>query len=110
MGIILNLLVNTVAILVAAYILPDVRIESLGVAIVVAIVLGVLNTFVKPILKILTFPITIITLGLFLFVINTALVLAVAYLVPGFEITTLLSAFLFSVIVSFVSSFLSKLS
>lgn len=110
MAIILNLMISTVAVLVATYLLPDVKVESLAVAFVVAIVLGVLNTFVKPVLKVLTLPITVLTLGLFLLVLNTVLVMLVDYVVPGFEIGTVLSAFLFSVIVSFVGSFLNKLS
>lgn len=110
MKIILNLLISTLAVLVATYILPDVQVSTLGTAFIVALVLGVLNTFVKPILKILTLPITVITLGLFLVVINVALVLLAEYLVPGFEIANLLSAFLFSIIVSIIGSFLSKLT
>lgn len=110
MGIIVNLLVSTVSVLVAAYILPEVHVESLAVAFIVAIVLGVLNTFVKPILKILTFPITLLTLGLFLVVINVVLVLLADFIIPGFSVGSYLSAFLFSLVVSFVSSFLSKLA
>lgn len=106
----MHLLISTAAVLIATYILPEVKVESLTIAFVVAIVLGVLNTFVKPILKVLTFPITVVTLGLFLLVINTVIVLAVEYLVPGFAVGSFLSAFLFSVIVSFVSAFLTKLS
>ena len=103
-------MVSTIAVLVATYLLPDVKVSNLSVAVVVAIVLGVLNTFVKPILKVLTLPITVLTLGLFLLVLNTVLVMFVAYVVSGFEIGTVLSAFLFSIIVSLVGSFLNKLS
>ena len=110
MGIIANLLVSTASVMSAAYILPDVQVQSLSVAFIVAITLGVLNTFVKPVLKILTLPITILTLGLFSIVINIGMVMLAEALVPGFEVLTILSAFLFSLIVSLVSSFLGKLS
>lgn len=110
MGIIVNLLVSTVSVLIAAYLLPEVYVESLAVAFVVAIVLGVLNVFVKPILKILTLPITVLTLGLFLIVINVLLVLLADFIIPGFSVGSYLSAFLFSLVVSLISSFLSKLA
>ena len=70
----------------------------------------ILNMFVKPILSILTLPITIITLGLFSFVINVALLYLAAYLVPGFFIEGILAALLFGLAVSFISSFLNMLA
>jgi putative membrane protein len=76
----------------------------------VAIVLGVLNVFLKPLLVILTLPVTILTLGLFSFVINIALVYLAAYVVPGFEISGILAALLFGLLVSLISSFLNILA
>lgn len=104
------LLINSVAIMIASYILPGVDVDSYITVIIVAIVLGVINTFIKPIILFLTLPITLVTLGLFTFVINALLVLGTSYLVQGFTVDNFLWALLFSLIVSLVSSFLSQLS
>ncbi|OGC69603.1 hypothetical protein A2415_03450 [candidate division WWE3 bacterium RIFOXYC1_FULL_39_7] len=106
MKLLFNLILNTVSVLVAAYILPGVDVASYLTAAVVAIVLGTLNTFVKPILVFLTLPITFITLGLFTLVINAVLVLLVAMLVPGFVVVSFWYALLFSIVVSLIGSFL----
>lgn len=79
---------------------------SFWTAIVVAIVLGIVNALLKPLLILLTLPVTILTLGLFLFVINAALVLLVAKLVPGFEVRGFWWAMLFSLVVSIIGAFL----
>ena len=68
--ILIHWLVTTIAILVAAYIIPGIRIDSLGAALIGAAILGILNAVLQPILVILTLPITLLTLGLFLFVVN----------------------------------------
>lgn len=110
MNLIVRILIQTVAVLIAAYILPGVEIDSFLTMLIVAIVLGIVNAFLKPILILLTLPITIITLGLFIFVINAFLVLLVSMVVPGFYVDGFLWALLFSVIVSLVSTFLGSLS
>ncbi|RJR27856.1 phage holin family protein [candidate division WWE3 bacterium] len=110
MRLLLNLLLNTLAVFSAAYILPGVEVETFITAAIVAVVLGTLNTFVKPILVFLTLPITFLTLGLFTLVINAILVIIAAELVPGFDVTSFLNALLFSVIVSLFGSFLGMLS
>lgn len=84
--------------------------DSFFTAFLVAVVLGVLNVFVKPIVVLLTLPLTIITLGLFTFFINVGLILFAGYLVPGFEISSFLAALLFGLVVSLVSSFLNELA
>lgn len=101
-----KLLLNTLAVLVAAYVVPGVQISGFFAALVVAIVLSLLNTFVKPILVLLTLPITILTLGLFVLVINTLIVFFASSLVPGFAVSSFLSALLFSLVLSLVSSVL----
>ena len=108
MKLLLNLLINTVSVYVAAYIVPGVKTDLLGAAIA-SVVLGVLNTFLKPILLLLTLPITILTLGLFALVLNTIIVLLVSVLVPGFVVDSFLSAFLFGILLSLVSFFLNRL-
>ncbi len=110
MNVLINIIINAIAVVVAAYVLPGVQVETFTIAIVVAILLSILNTFVKPILVFLTFPITILTLGLFIFVINALLILFVSNLVPGFKVHSFWSALLFSLILSLVSSFLHALA
>ncbi len=110
MNIIVRVLIQTVAIFIAAYILPGVEVDSLTTTLIVAIVLGVINVFLKPILVLLTLPITLVTFGLFIFVINALLVLLVSSLVSGFYVDGFLWALLFSIIVSLVSAFLESLS
>lgn len=96
--------------MVASYLIPGVEVNSFFTAFIVAIVLGVLNIFVKPILILLTLPISILTLGLFTFVINVGLILFAGYLVDGFDISSFLAALLFGLVMSLVSSFLNSLT
>lgn len=110
MRLLIRLLANALAVFIAAYVLPGVAVDGPLTALIVAVVLGVVNTFLKPILVILTLPITFVTLGLFLLVINGALVLLVGELVPGFVVDGFLWALLFSLVVSLVGSFLNALA
>lgn len=100
---------TAVAVLFAAYILRGVHIDSTLTALLVAVVLGLLNSFIKPILIVLTIPITLVTLGLFLLVINIIIVKWVAGLVPGFTVDSWWSALVFSLVVSVVSSVIEGL-
>lgn len=102
---IIKLLLMTVAVLVAAQILPGIQVDSYMTALVVAVVLGVLNAFVKPILVFLTLPITLVTMGLFLLVINVSLVMFTAYLVPGLTVASWLWALAFSIVLWLISWF-----
>ena len=86
MKIILKMLLTAVAVLVLSNLLPGITVVNYTTAIVVAIVLGLLRVFVRPLLIILTIPITIITLGLFLFVINAIIIHLAGYFVEGFEV------------------------
>ena len=89
MNLILHLFVNTLAVLTGSYLLKGVKVDNVITAVVVAIVLGLVNTFIKPILVLLTFPITILTLGLFLLVINALMILLTAHLVSGFRVESI---------------------
>ncbi len=109
MQILIKVLVNGLAVFATAYILPGVHVQSFVTAIIVGIVLGILNTFLKPILVILTLPITVVTLGLFYFVLNALLILLVSEVVPGFTVVSFWWALLFSLVISIVSWFLSSL-
>ena len=95
---------TAVAVLFAAYVLKGVQVDSSVTALLVALVLGLLNSFIKPILILFTIPFTILTLGLFLLVINIVIIKWAAALVPGFTVDGWLSALMFSLLVSFVSS------
>ncbi len=110
MGIIINLILITLAVAVSSYITPGITLEGWFPALAAAVVLGILNTFLKPALVILTLPISIITLGLFLLVINAAIVLLASKIVPGFKVDGFWSALLFSVILSAVSYLINSLA
>ena len=105
-----NLIVNTLAVLITAFILPGVVVNSFLTALAVAVVLGVANMVLKPILILLTIPLYVLTLGFFAFIVNALIVLLVNKLVPGFEVKNIWWALLFSVILSLVTSFLFSIS
>ena len=110
MNFISQLIISALAVIVTSLLLPGVHIDSVWTAILVAAVLAFLNTIVKPILVILTIPITILTLGIFLLVINAGLILLTSKLVHGFVIDGFWTALLFSIILSFINSVFTKLS
>lgn len=105
-----NLIVSVLAVIISAYILPGVKVDGFLTAIVVAVILGAVNMFIKPILLLLTLPLNILTLGLFTFVINAFLILLVSNLVPGFKVSGFLWALIFSLVLSIVSAFLNSLA
>lgn len=108
MGIIINLLVSGAAVFIAGYLLPGVHVDSFVTAVIVAVVLGIVNAILKPILLLLTLPINLITLGLFTFVINAVLVLLVSKIVPGFTVASFWWALIFSLVLSIVNGFLHR--
>jgi len=110
MDIIINLFIKSLAVLIAAYLLPGVRLDSFVTAVLVAVVLGIANTVIKPIILILTLPVNIMTLGLFTLVINGLMVVLTASIVPGFKIDGLGQAMLFSIVLFIVNWFLNKAS
>ncbi len=95
-------LISTLAILVAAYVVPGVVVTPQS-ALIAAVVLGALNLFIRPVVLFFTLPITILTLGLFSLVINALLVLLVSALVPGFLVTGFWPAFFFALALSVVN-------
>lgn len=102
-GFFLRLLITVVSLWIASAIVPGIEITDTGTMILAAILLGFVNAIVRPVLIILTFPFTIVTLGLFLFVINAAMLGLVASLLDGFMISGFFSALLGSLIISIVS-------
>lgn len=101
---IVKLFLYGVAVLITAYLLPGVNVENFWIALVVAVVLMALNTFVKPIISILTFPINFLTLGLFGFIVNIVIVLITDWIVPGFALENFLWAALFSIVLSVIKT------
>ncbi|WP_417872123.1 phage holin family protein [Xanthomarina gelatinilytica] len=106
MNLIIRVLLTAIAVVLLAKLLPGVAVEGFTSAIVVAIVIGLLNVFVKPILVILTLPITVVTLGLFLLVINAGIILLADNFIDGFTVTGFWVALLFSLLLSFLQSIL----
>lgn len=103
---ILKLLLTAVAVVILSKILPGVAVDGYVSAIIVAVVLGILRVIVKPILVILTLPVTIVTLGLFLLVINAIIILLADYFIDGFAVNSIWWAIIFSVLLSFLQSIL----
>lgn len=110
MQVLVRWLTSALVILTAAYLLPGVHVQSFMTALVIAVVLGIINAILRPILIILTLPITIITFGLFLLIINALLVMFTTYIVPGFRVDSFWWALLFGLIVSVFNAFVSMLS
>ncbi len=95
--------VNTVAVLIAAYLIPNISVANWWVAMWLVVLLGLINAIIKPILIILTLPINILTLGLFTWVINAGLVMFASSLIKGFDVGGFWSALGFSIILSLFS-------
>jgi putative membrane protein len=96
-------IVNAAALMLVAYLYPGVSMTSFGAALVAALVLGLVNAVVRPILVILTLPVTLLTLGLFIFVINAALFWFVAEVVEGFHVTGFWAALVGSILYSVIT-------
>lgn len=108
MKIIIRLLVSAAVAFILAQVLPGVHVDGYGTAIWFAVVLGLLNAFLKPLLIILTLPLTLITFGLFLFIINTVTVLLASDWVKGFQIDSFGWGLLFSLLLTILTSLLFK--
>lgn len=108
MQLVVALVLNAVALLATTYIVPGFKVDSFTTALLAAVVLGVVNTFVKPILSFLSAPVTILTLGLFAFVINAVMLFIVSVVVPGVMIDGWVAAILAAVVLSVVSTVLSS--
>ncbi|PJR03003.1 phage holin family protein [Avrilella dinanensis] len=104
MRFIINLLITALVVFGLAHLLPGVSVDSYITSLWVVVALVLLNLIVKPILQILTFPITILTLGLFLFVINAVIIMLCDYFVGGFNVENFWYALLFSLVLSLVES------
>lgn len=110
MNFFLKMILSSVAVIIVSYLLPGVYVEDFFAALVLAIVLAILNGLVKPILIVLTIPLTFFTLGLFLLVINAIIILMADGLVPGFQVDGFWWALIFSILLTITNSLLSDLS
>lgn len=108
MNFLIKVLITSVNVFILAHILPGVAIDDYFTAIIVAFVLAVLNVLLKPLLIFFTLPATILTLGLFLFVINACIILISDHFVGGFVVNGFWNALLFSLLLSFFNSFIQK--
>ncbi len=109
MNLLLIWLINAVALLVLPYMIPAIQIRSFGTALVIAVVLGLINTLVRPLLILLTLPVTVLTLGLFILVINGLLFQLAAAMLKGFEVSSFWAAFFGSILYSLISWALSAI-
>lgn len=96
-------LVITVAILLASQFVPGIHVDKLSSAVIAACVLGLINVFIRPIVVLLTLPLSILTLGIFYFFINALMLKLAAYFVSGFEVKSFFAAFLGSLVISLVT-------
>lgn len=106
----MRLALNVFALLVVDYLIPGFHLSGLWTAVVAAVAIGVVNTFVKPVLQLIALPISLLTFGLFAFLINIFLLWWTSKLVPGFGIDNLTTAAVASVLLSVVSWFLHKIA
>ena len=109
MRFLVRLLLNAVAVFVAAHIVPGITVQSPTAALIAGAILGVVNALVRPVLILLTLPFTLVTLGLFLFVVNAICLGLVAWLVPGFALSGFLAALVGAIVISVVSWLLTAL-
>lgn len=108
-GILIRWLITTAAILIVPQLISGVRVDSLGTALWAAVILGILNALIRPVLFLLTLPLTILTLGLFILVINALMFQLAGALVSGLHVASFWSAFFASIIVSLVSWLMSSM-
>ena len=109
MRLLLTWLLNTAALVAVAYLMPSITVSSFMTALVAALILGLVNTFIRPVLILLTLPATILTLGVFIFVINGLLFWFVGSFVDGFVVRGFWPAFIGSILYSIISWILSAL-
>lgn len=110
MKLLIRILVTALLVMILSYLVKGVTVDEFTTALTVAIVLGLLNFFVKPILIILTLPVTIFTLGLFLLVINALMIMACDHFIAGFQVSSFWIALLFSILLSISQSIVFKLT
>jgi len=109
-SLLLRFIVTSVAILAVAKLLPGIEVHSLFALIMTVVILGILNVFLRPIMIFITLPFTVVTLGLFLFIINGIILYLVSLLIDGFEISSLFVAIIASILITIVSGVINWLA
>lgn len=110
MNLFLDLIIKTVTLLIVSYLIPGFYFADLRAVIITAVVIGVINAFIRPVLQLIALPLTILSLGLFAFLINVALLWFTASIVPGFTIDSFFTAAVASIIIALTGAFLHKLT
>lgn len=110
MNLIIKLVIYIVALIVVEYVIPGFEFVDMQATVVSAVIIGAINTFIRPIIHVISLPISIMTLGIFAFLINVFLLWFVAYLVPGFNIDGFVTAAVASIVLALISAFLNKLA
>ena len=108
-SLIIHWLISAASLVIVAYLIPGIQLQGIGPALIAPIVIGLINATIGLIVKIVTFPITIISLGFFLLVINALMLMFAAFLVPGFAVAGFWSAFFGAIVLSIVSMILRSL-
>ena len=109
MILLLRWILFTRAIMCTAWLIPGIEVDGFKSALLVVVIMALINIFIKPLLVLITLPINLLTLGLFIFVINALLLLLLGRIAPGFEVDGFLSAFLGSVVISFLGALISSI-
>ena len=109
MKLLIGWLLSALALLAVAYLVPGIHVSSFTYALIAAAVIGLANILIKPILLILTLPVTVITLGLFIFVINGLLFWLAGYLLQGFDVKTITAGIIGAIVYSIISWILSAI-
>jgi len=110
MRFIFRLALNVLALFIVEYLVPGFHLASIWTGVVAAVVIGLVNTFIRPILQLIALPLSILTFGIVAFLINVALLYGASMLVPGFTIDTFMTALIASIVLSLVSWFLHTLA
>jgi len=110
MNFLVRMLLSSLAVIIVSYLLPGVSVDGFLAALIVAFILSLLNFTIKPLLIILTIPLTVVTLGLFLLVINAIIILIADSIVPGFVVDGFWWALIFSLLLSLTNALLTDLS
>lgn len=108
-GFLTRLFINALALLMTAFFVPGFRLEGIATAIIAALMWGIINTLIRPVFSFFTFPLQILSLGIFTLVINALMLALTAYIVPGFNILSFSAAFFGAIILSLISMVLTHL-
>ena len=109
MKVLIKVLITTVLVVLYSHVIKGIHVAGFETALIVAVVLGLLNIFIKPVFIFFTLPITVFTLGLFLLCINAIMILLCSFIVGGFAVDGFITAFIFSVVLSVSQSILYKI-